>query len=682
MKKISPLFCFAAASSLSATPVSAQSLPEAEENGHVMETVVVIGSSVKASPATPDLSNFGTQYNIISAQDIKNQNSLDFLSTLRAVPGVIFKSQNTVGSQSGSDLYIRGRGASHPSPDITVEFDGVPRSGVLYGQTMGDGIAVGTISGMEIYKNPQPIRFGNGYSLVSVEPRRMTAEGQMANMGLSGGVYSTFSENIGAGYKKDALDLYIAQDWTSSRGNRAHSRGQQESYYFNLGVAFNPHWNVRFLGNHVEAQTLAPMPNERPNDDNGISWPQAERFDTRTTFSTLTLNNKYRRAEGYLKAYWSDTNYDMLQELDSGERYADGGRWSRQHLKLHGVRARETLRLWQGGEIVLGADLDQTRLTNTQWVYGTGAQRFWGFPGTTLFSPYLGMSQYFGKSEAFHITPSVGMRYYKHNEFSNKFASQAGLIVGYGNTDLNFNYSRGINYPSPVVLQGLFGAGGPENPEQYWKDLKAEVVDHFEIGVTHHWKKRGNITATVFHDRGKDRFRAYFGGPIPTNFNDPIGRYTIRGLELTLSLRPLENWNLFVGGTWLDVKAKGSDGIERDKMPYTPSFTFKAGTQWDITASDKLYVDMQHMRGLYQGTSARSGPGGLNFSSPDTRNKLDDITLFNLRLSHRIRQPGGRFEDVEAFLAINNLFDKPYEYMKGYPMPGITAMIGVEMKIK
>ncbi|MDR2244302.1 MAG: TonB-dependent receptor, partial [Burkholderiales bacterium] len=206
------------------------------------------------------------------------------------------------------------------------------------------------------------------------------------------------------------------------------------------------------------------------------------------------------------------------------------------------------------------------------------------------------------------------------------------------------------------------------------------VVDHFEIGVTHHWEKQGNITATVFHDRGKDRFRAYFGGPIPTHFNDPIGRYTIRGLELTTSLRPHQGWNVFAGATWLDVKAKGSDGIEYNEMPYTPSFTFKAGTQWEITESDKLYVDMQHIRGLYQGTSARTG--GFNYSPSDARNKLDNITLVNLRLSRRIQQPGWRFEEMETFLAVNNLFNQSYEYVKGYPMPGIMAMVGINIKMK
>jgi iron complex outermembrane receptor protein len=675
-------FCFGIGSLLGVTLALAQtpSENETEKNESVMEVVTVTGSSVRTHPVTPALNRFGTQYNVISAQDIENQNSLSFLSTLREVPGVMFKSQNVVGSQGGTDLYIRGRGISHPSPDITVEFDGVPRSGVLYGQTMADGIAVGTIAGMEIYQSPQPVRFGSGYSLVNIEPKIMASEGRMANIKFSGGSYSTFSENIGAGYKKEALDIYVAQDWTSSQGHRAHARGQQENYYSNLGVALNKHWNVRFLGNHVEAQTLAARPNEKPNANNGISWPQAERFDTKTTFSTLTLNNRYHRAKGSVKAYWSDSNFDMLQELDNnGERHANGGRWSRQHLKLYGVRAKETLQLWQGGEVVLGADFDQARLTNTQWVVGTGAQRFWGFPKTTLFSPYFGINQYFGKDEAFHFIPSMGVRYYNHNEFSNKWASQVGLIFGYGGTNLNVNYARGVNYPSPVVLQGLVGPGGPDNPEQYWKGLRPEVVDHFEIGVAHSLGKRGNITATAFHDRGKDRFRAYFGGATPITFNDPIGRYTIRGLELTTSLRPRKDWSFFAGTTWLDVKAKGNNGIEHDKMPYTPSFTFKAGTQWEIAESDRLYMDMQHIRGLYQGTSAR---GGFNYSTLDGRNKLDDITLFNLRLSRRIRQPGGHFDEMEVFLAINNLFNQSYEYVKGYPMPGVTAMIGVELKIK
>jgi Outer membrane receptor proteins, mostly Fe transport len=641
-----------------------------------LETITVLGES-ESAPTSPVLSPFGVQYNTINEQNIRDQNSMDFVSAMRNIPGVIFQSKNAVGSQTSHSLYVRGRGASHPSPDLAIQFDGVPRSGALYGQTLGDSIAVGTIGGMEIYKSPQPVRFGSGYALVDVMPKRMMSDGMEGHLGLRAGTYATFVEDAAAGYKNQHFDIYAAQNWTSSNGHRAHSRAQQENYYVNVGYALNDRWDVRFLANAVSAQTLAPGPNEKPSSDNGISWPMAERFDTRTSFSTLTLNHHYTNAEGYLKAYWDDTKFDLLQELNNGVRYDDGGRWSRQHVKLYGLRGKETIHPWQQGEIMIGFDLDKTDFTNKQHTYATGATTLWDFPDTTMFSPYIGFNQTWGSADTWHITPSVGFRYYRHDEFANKSSPQAGLVLGYDQTDININYSRGVNYPSPVVLQGLFGVNGLDNPQQFWQDLKPEVVDHYEFGVNHAWEDKANISATAFYDKGRDRFRVYFGGPTPASYNDPIGRYRIRGLELASSVKPLANLELFAGATWLDASAKGRNGVYRDAMPYTPDFTLQAGVHWNYDERYFVYVDMQHIRGLYQGTSMRTT--GFDYGELSGKDKLDNITLFNARLSHKIKNPGWQVDEMEIFLAVDNLFDQDYEYAKGYPMPGITAMAGINI---
>ncbi len=101
-------------------------------------------------------------------------------------------------------------------------------------------------------------------------------------------------------------------------------------------------------------------------------------------------------------------------------------------------------------------------------------------------------------------------------------------------------------------------------------------------------------------------------GPIPTQFNDPIGRYEIRGLELTGTATPVKNLELFAGATWLEAKATGNNGIESDHLPYTPGFQFQAGVNWTFLDNFRLSMDMQHLRNLYQGTNSR--PGTFNFS--------------------------------------------------------------------
>ena len=186
----------------------------------------------------------------------------------------------------------------------------------------------------------------------------------------------------------------------------------------------------------------------------------------------MTLNHQYETATGFIKAYWNETTFDLLQELTNGNRYASGtgGLWSRQEIDLYGVREKEALHLWPGGEILVGTDVDMTTLKNTQRTYtglavpginGGLATQVWDFPDTTLVSPYVGASQLVGQPEGWHLTPSAAFRYFVHNQFEDAPSYQAGLVAGYRQTDLHFNYARGVNYPSPVAVMNMVLTSAP-----------------------------------------------------------------------------------------------------------------------------------------------------------------------------------------------------------------------------
>ncbi|MBA4390356.1 MAG: TonB-dependent receptor [Syntrophus sp. (in: bacteria)] len=663
---------------------------ERKEAKTVLEEITVTGVPY-SNPITPVDTRYGTQYNLVTEEQIKEQNVYDFQSALRDVPGVMFQSKNLMGSQTSHSLYIRGRGASHPSSDFAIQFDGVPRYGALFGQVLGDGTAISTIGGIEVYKSPQPSQFGSGYASVNILPKYLTKDGQEAVLNSSGGSYGTFEQSLSGGIKKGPFDIYLSQSWAETDGHRDNSGAKQQNYYANTGYQINKEWNFRFLVNYVKSETEAPTPKILPTTTNGVSWPGAERYDTETLFTTLTLNHQYENFSGYLKGYWNHTDFDLLQELTNGSRYANstGGLRSRQEITLYGIRGKEKLHFWSGGEILVGSDLDMTGLKNTQQTYsgfaptgagaaavnGGRAKRVWDFPDTRLFSPYLAISQMVGRSEGFHITPSAGFRYYDHSEFQNKSAAQGGLVMGYGHTDLNMNYSRGVNYPTPIMLMNMVLTNAPvSNPRM----IKPEVVDHYEAGLTHTWPKIGSLGTTVFLDKGKDRVQAYMSGSIPLQFNDPIGHYEIRGLELTGTATPVKDLELFAATTWLQSEAMGQDRIERERMPYTPNFQFQTGVKWAFLKHYRFFMDMQHFRGLYQGTVSRSGT--FNVSNPGPNNKLDDITLVNAKVSYYFDYKPLWLSNSEIFLAINNIFNQHYEYAKGYPMSGTTLFAGFSMK--
>ncbi len=664
------------------TPAGASpNLTQGSLSAFTLPTVTVYGVADQP-PVAPVTTRFGTQFNVVTEEQIARQGSLDFYDALRNVPGVMFQKKNIIGGQTSHSLYIRGRGASHPSPDLNIFFDDVPRSGVLYGQALADGIPVYALGGMEIYKYPQPSRFGSGYGMINFIPKYMTEEGFEFKTGFEGGSYGTIAENVGMGGKQGPVDIYAAQSWISTDGHVPHSAGRQESYYVNTGFQAVENWSLRLMSNYVSARTEVP--------NNPLTGARStDRFDTETTLTTLTLANRYAKASGYLKGYYNSTNFYILGENNGTER-------SKQSNDLYGLRARETFTIWEGSEFVLGFDLDRTDLKNenisSTRPIGPNNPRTWDFPNQTMFSPYAAASQFFGDEDALHVVPSAGIRLYQNSLFDDKAAPQAGLVLGYGNTDLNFNYSRGVNYPSPVVLQGFLA--NQSLPSGFdTEKIKPEVVNHYEVGLTHTFPGIASLSATYFHDSGKDRTRAYMFGAAPdeTFFNSTTARYTIRGLELAGTLTPTEGLELFAGATWLHAKARGDDGIERNRMPYTPDFAFQAGFTWNFWDNFILSGDFQHFQKIYADTSARTSPTNRpasNFADLDDRNKLKDINVVNLRLDYLFDYEPLHIKQGKVYVSVDNVFGADYAYALEtdalgnkayYDMPGTTFMVGMEL---
>ena len=240
---------------------------------------VLVTAESETSTALPETSSLGTQSNRVSREQIESQAATDINHALTLVPGVMTRSQTMMGGQTSHGIYVRGRGASHPGSDVAIYFDGVPRAGAIYGQTLFDGISLGSVEAIEVLKSPQPANFGSGYAAVSIEPRKIKRPGQEAEISVAGGSHETVNEEVFAGYKNDRFDVSAVQNWASTAGHVNHSRAQQQNYYLNTGWQLTPNEEVRFLANRTLGQTLQP--------DGKTAVRSVDRYDTDTTFFYL-----------------------------------------------------------------------------------------------------------------------------------------------------------------------------------------------------------------------------------------------------------------------------------------------------------------------------------------------------------------------------------------------------------
>ncbi|MDR0710511.1 MAG: TonB-dependent receptor plug domain-containing protein [Spirochaetaceae bacterium] len=668
-KKFLVLFFLFVVSALSIFAEEAAGEDPEEDWAFAMEGpgITLEADRLDSTPVTPATDVYGARHNLVTEEQIREQGSLDILDTLRDVPGVMFSKRNAIGTNTGNSLYVRGRGYNHPSLDTTVSFDGVPRYGLIYGQSMADSVPVFAVNAVEVFKSPQPSSFGAGYAALNIIPKYQDEQGWSVETGFSGGSFLTFGENVSVGLRRGPFDVYAAQSWVSTDGHMVHSGAWQQSYYLNAGLWINAYWNLRLLGNYVDAETMqAPKSGQKKSE-------VLSTYTTNTIFTTATVNNEYDNARGFAKLYYNFTDFRILDEGATGS-------WSRQALNGWGLRAKEVFSFWKGSDLAGGIDLDMSDTVNEN--HKTSSPILAEFPSSTLFSPYAALSQYFSLGGQFYLIPSAGLRGYIHSVWKNSLSPQAGLVSGWKNLELSFSYARGVVYPAPALLQGMVESetGGG----LYLEDVRPETVHHFEGGLSFKMPALFSLSASWYYDDGQDRIVAV-GVSAPGNAS-LASYFRIQGLEgggsfsFTRDWLMLKSFEFFAGYNWIiSLRARGEDGNEVDRMPYTPIFTASAGFKWTFLENFRLSGDYQFLHGLYSGGLS---PGSSSFFELSESQRLEDIDLLNLRLAYSFAYKPWRLENGEIFIAAANLLNRSYEYYQGYAMPGFSLTMGAGLKFK
>ncbi len=615
--------------------------PAAEKDAR-LETVEVVAAPIIEGNRVTD---YASEVTVVTAKQIENSGAMDLPSALRRVPGVNISRYNLVGSYGGAEggaIYIRGMGAERPGAEIQTLIDGKPILQGFFSHPLMDLLAVDLADRIEVYKGAQPVFLGNMSSgAVNIVTKRRTAQGFESRAMAAYGTHNTLNTFVQHGGKVDRLDYYLAGGFKSSPGHRENSGGQMQSYFARLGYDLTTEINISFTG----------MYTNNGADDPGrmVAAPQpvTPRFDTRDGVYDLTATHVSSWGEGQFKVF-QDNGVVRWRQYDSARRQVF---YSNTDWKTSGAKLQEKLRPWTGGEVVIGYDFiryggsfNEERPTTT-----TGID-------DTFFinsSPYIAVSQTFGNTV--RVTPSAGIRYNMNSDFGDEAGWEAGIVGRWRETELHARYARGFNYPGLYALY-MYKTW---NQGDRWRTLQVEKVDHYEIGLSHAFttKLRGDVT--FFWDYGKDRL--IFQSP-PPHFEN-LANYHTDGVEVTLKWSPFHNLELFCGGTYLDRSS--------DDVSYAPHYTVTGGVTWRFLDRFLLSADAQYVSSYFV-----SNPR-YPTASPD---EVGNNFLLNTRLSCRLTPRESQVQTT-VFISGENLTNRQYEYLKGYPAPGVTVMSGFNVSM-
>ncbi len=237
------------------------------------------------------------------------------------------------------------------------------------------------------------------------------------------------------------------------------------------------------------------------------------------------------------------------------------------------------------------------------------------------------------------------------------------------NLKLRAHYAEGFKMPSAQELAGNFVSRGINyvgNPS-----LDPEESQTYEAGVDFYYKAL-DTSLTYFYTDFEDKIQQTTGsGGVQTWEN--VGEATVSGFEGEISYDLAILWNL----SW-HIK---------------PFFNLTYLTEYedDETDEDLLSTsDINISYGLsisdYKGLSAR-----LNFAYTGEQDVQDfeqnmfdppvvekgGFTVANLSVQKRLID-FSTYGDLTLRGEIRNLLDKDYSYVKGYPMPGRSFLMGLE----
>jgi outer membrane cobalamin receptor len=629
---------------------SAARAKEPEDQPVSLPDLEVIGRPVAS---VPEADRYAATAATVSARQLQEMEALDFASALRRTPGVTITRFNQVGAFGGAEggaLFLRGLGTSRPGGEIKTLVDGVPKLNGIFNHPLLDLMSVDSAAKIEVHGRATPLEFGNMFGAVNITTPRLEKPGRLVRATAAAGSFGTFVGRFDFGTRDDVFECYASGSIREADGHRPDAGGRMENYLLRLGWNASTHWEASYVVNHTHNRATDPGIEGAPL---GPPSTRGEQFRTDDWFQVATLTHHLEGATGTLRAYLNEGGADWLCRQVSGN--AD----SLANWRLYGMRWRETLAPWSGGEVLAGADLDYNRGSVRLVPPAPAPAGSFGPMVMRVFSPYFGVSHILALPEGAMLTPSVGVRHYSHSEFESQWAPQAGLTLTTGQTRFHLAGSRAVNYPGLEVA--VFSQLFIPALAQSWRTLRPEQADQFEAGVRHAFNDRFAFAVTLFRNRARDRYVIVFPPPPPPRYTN-LGSYRTEGIELTAETAWRETLAVFASASLLRATPDG--------IPYAPRHTLAAGLNWQVAPGWRLSADCAYVAAMHTASEARVA-GSANPAVVGAN------LLLNARLSHHFSWGAER---GEIYLSGENLTDRNFAYQPGYPVPGINFMVGVRLE--
>lgn len=660
------LFCLtpvAAAVAQTAAPVDSVTVaaaPEAVVNDEAYRVVVTGARAPVALKDTPQ------RIEVVTRQEIRETPHRELADLLGKTTNVDIKRYPGMNGSVGMRGFTPSSPMTGESMQTLVLQNGLP--------AVNNNISFMPVNGVarvEVMKGPASSLYGSQAmsGVINVIPVRRTGDIQ-GGVGVSAGNHNLrqVEADIG-GAINETLNFDYFGNW-EKRGDYKDGHGQtmelsgykQHSHGLRLGAELAPGWTLDARADLFRANDV-----QNPGPDPEIRQFETSKDADRDLYS-LTLQGKVDQHTLSAAAYTGKENYlnydfkkdgRLVQSYDS-------------RIKWHGLQLKDEWDWAEGYKLVFGYDYNQTKASARS---GTPPWTFSYNPDSKLKTHGLYAQQNISLNEGrtnlyvggrydritMSTLPTDGLGNVTQSRDFSQFSPSAGIKHELApGISLHASAGKGFSAPSAWKLSGEYsGSDWKQDANGNWypvpityvgnANLDPESSVSVDAGIGFE-RDNWNMDLTLYHTRVKDKIVAYDISPGLKSWRN-ADEARMRGLELAGNWQFNPNLRLDLGYTH-SFRSEQRNGSVWSPLEYVPKNTVRAALVGDW---DKLHA---RLGARYNGKSWKS------------RAERGGYTLWDMSLGYAINK------HQTLSLSVDNLFDRYYEEVHGYNMPGREIRVG------
>ncbi|MGA1233510.1 MAG: TonB-dependent receptor plug domain-containing protein, partial [Lutimaribacter sp.] len=592
---------------------------------------ITVSAGVNVAP----IARSGVSVSTLDSADLVQPTTPSLTGALANLPGVSVTQNGPLGSTAS--VSVRGLSERY----LAVRIDGVDATDASSPQVQFNdfgGLTAGMVQRAELLRGAQSALYGGtaiaGVLTLDTLALGRAPEGDRYDVSLEVGSFGTIASNfsmtrrVGATTFGLALNAAQADGFSSAEenvGNTEVDGFERSRAAFGVQHELTNGW---LLGG-----TLFRQISSGAFDEYG-SAPQDgtsdETYGYVSTGARLFAEGQAWGWEHALQYSYYGSTRSLVSPTTSGFATPYASAFESKRNALRYTASRD---LTQAVRLSLGADGTRDSVKTT------------ALPGGNAILQQGGVFAELGYSPTEQLDLSVVLRRDHHSSFGG--FNTGRLAVAYqlnDQTTLRGMASTGYRPPSSnelfAVYPGFFPTTG--NP-----DLGPETSRGFEFGVDHRYDNGANISLTAFANNTDnaityqfcpDANNAFCNGGAVSTYANVAGITQRKGYELSGSLPLGAVFSLDGSYTYLFTRTPTRTPLRR-----TPRHDL------NITLSAKLGAD----------TTARLSMQRIG-NRPDGTTMMPDYDVYGFSLVHRLT------DSAEAYLRIENLFDKEYQTISGF----------------